>query len=115
MTVKEMIEKWEENNKNNISIPKEKLNEFAVMCLSLSNTWFDNVKNEKEFSYEAELYDKKHKIKDELQGINRDNLPYVLLEAITFKKDELSEIKVNSFNYKNGMKNGKKIGELGIE
>ena len=92
---------------------KERVKEVAVNCLSLSSTWFDNCNDEK-VSFELVLKDNDMYEVKKLYGINRDNLPYLLLDYVTTKADQYSRAELYSFKYVEGKKESKKLGTLDI-
>ena len=101
--VKNLVESWKEKCMN-CSYDEAKAAEIALTCLSLSKTWFDNHKTNEKVSYEVTLTNSDGNLVESLQCITEENLPLLMMETITTKKDIVSLLTLNSFAFKDGNK-----------
>ena len=108
--VKNLLESWKEKCMN-CSYDETKAAEIALNCLSLSKTWFDNHKTNEKVSYEVKLTNSDGNLVESLQGITEENLPLLMMETITTKKDAVSLLALSSFTFKDGKKTD--LGDLG--
>lgn len=108
--VKNLVESWKEKCMN-CSYDETKAAEIALNCLSLSKTWFDNHKTNEKVSYEVKLTNSDGNLVESLQGITEENLPLLMMETITVKKEAVSLLTLSSFTFKDGKKTD--LGVLG--
>lgn len=115
MELSELIENWNEKNGvvGNVQMDNDELRELAVNCISLSSAWFANHPNDIG-SCEIVTEDKEGEVVDVLCGVTEESVPMILLESITFNKNRLSKVVLNSFKWTNGKKDTKEIGVLEI-
>lgn len=101
--VKALVEAWKEKCVN-CSYDEAKAAEIALNCISLSKTWFNNHKTNEKESFEVNLTNSKGDLVESLQGITEENLPLLMMEAITTKKDAVSLLTLSSYAFKDGKK-----------
>ena len=114
--VNEILHDWLETNgdKGTEKYPVRKLEEIAVNCVSLSETWFNKVDKNEKVSFGLSLYDENGAIADTMQGIDKGNLSNTIFKIIVLYGDTYSKISLMKYAYVGGKKKTELVGELEI-
>ena len=114
MNANEIVKHWLDSNTDETRYSKEVLNEIAVNCVSLSNTWFNKVNPKEKQSFEVQLYDKENLLVETLHGVDSNNLPHTLFNVLASNKGYYSKLSLSAFKIVDGNKVANVIGELDI-
>lgn len=112
--IENLIQTWnDKNGENNTGYSDDKLVEIATNCVSLSETWFDNVRD-KNKSFKLCLYNRDGDLSETLHGINRDNLPITIMKTIVNNSINYSKLELCTFKYEDGENKTESVGEMFI-
>ena len=114
--VNEILHDWLEihGDKATEKYSVRKLEEIAVNCVSLSETWLGKVNKNEAVSFSLSLYDKDGAIADTMQGVDRNNLSNTIFGIIVSHGDTYSKISLMKYAYVGGEKKIELVGELEI-